>query len=317
MKSVIREAIPGRLGRMQGRRRDRVHGGTFPRGCGKSGKGRRANPVSGARMTNRGRCCTMEEEPEQEGRIHMNTVLARQLALDYHCTSDQVTDGMNHFLPHAFLEGRRRFQEKEECMLKIAAVNGKLLFTGQESILAWCRETYADTGAAWFMEARNMRRLDDKLLQEGFRISMAHPFYISERVEPVETDGAEILFLEAEDIEQYRGDSRYDEAFAFDPKAPDVLGVAALRDGKILGMAGASSDSPLMWQIGINVDTAERGRGIGSMLVRLLKNEVIRRGHLPYYGTSMSHIASQNVAIRAGFRPAWAEIVTSRVEDTP
>ena len=92
-----------------------------------------------------------------------------------------------------------------------------------------------------------------------------------------------------------------------------MLAVAAVKDGQILGMAGAGCDSPTMWQIGINVMPESRTSGIGTRLVSLLKNEVLKRGILPFYGTSMSHIASQRVAIGAGFMPAWAELVTTKV----
>ena len=41
---------------------------------------------------------------------------------------------------------------------------------------------------------------------------------------------------------------------------------------------------------------------------------IIDKGRLPYYGTSMGHIASQKVVIGSGFVPAWAELVTDRLE---
>ena len=52
------------------------------------------------------------------------------------------------------------------------------------------------------------------------------------------------------------------------------------------------------------------GMGIGTTLVAMLKNAVLDRGVLPFYGTSVSHIASQRVAVKAGFLPAWAELIT-------
>ena len=79
-------------------------------------------------------------------------------------------------------------------------------------------------------------------------------------------------------------------------------------DDKIIGMAGASADSETMWQIGIDVLPEYRGRGIGTNLVTLLKNEVLKRGKIPFYGTVESHLNSQNIAISAGFFPAWAEL---------
>ena len=100
-------------------------------------------------------------------------------------------------------------------------------------------------------------------------------------------------------------DNRFDEAFCFDEKSPDMLGVAAISDGKIIGMAGASADSPLFWQIGINVEKEAECRHIASTLVTILKEEIEKLGKVPYYGTSMSNLASQRAAVNAGFRVAW------------
>ena len=241
----------------------------------------------------------------------MNGILCKQMAIDYCCTDDEVTDVGNHFTIHQKMYGRRIF-EKEDCFLKIASINGKLLFSGQEEIIRWCEEEYAATGSAWFFEAKNLRKLNNKLFGNGYQIAMVHPFFIAETRSEINVKDYEIHWYAEDEIEQFRGDDRFGEAFCFWPDAPDVLGVAALRNGNILGMAGASLDSPTMWQIGINVDNGVRDSGIGKLLVTLLKNEILERGILPYYGTSISHIASQRVALGAGFVPAWAELITSK-----
>ena len=49
-------------------------------------------------------------------------------------------------------------------------------------------------------------------------------------------------------------------------------------------------------------------KGIGTTLVKLLKNEILKRGKIPFYGTAESHFHSQNIAINSGFFPAWAEL---------
>ena len=243
----------------------------------------------------------------------MNDILCRQIAVDYCCQPEDVLDQQNHFTQHEFLEGRRRFREGEECYLKIAVINGKVMFTGNLDIISWCQNEYMQCESAWFFEAKNLRRINDRLHQDGYQIGMVHPFYIAEQITEVSTGDYGIRWLEGEAIEQFRRDERYQEAFSFDLGAPDVLGVAAVRDEQVLGIAGVSSDSPKMWQIGININPESRERGIGKMLVTLLKNEVLKRGILPYYGTSLSHIASQKVALGSGFLPAWAELVTCRI----
>ena len=245
----------------------------------------------------------------------MNGILCRQLALDYCCTPGEILGSGNVFTEYRPLEGRRRFQEREDCFLKIALVNGKLLFTGRADVVGRCRERYADCGSEWFFEPDSLRALDELLRGEGRRIASAHPFFIAERPTEPRAADCELRWYEGKEIERFRGDERFGEAFCFCPEAPDVLGVAALRKGEIVGMAGASADSPTMWQIGINVDPACRGEGVASLLVALLKNEILKRGILPFYGTSPSHIASQRTALAAGFLPAWAELVTEKSED--
>ena len=244
----------------------------------------------------------------------MNEILALQLSADYCVSPEEIRDRKNHFAPWRPLEGRRRYREEDPCFLKIASVGGKLLFCGEASLLLWCRDRYEKEGGEWFFEAKNMRILNDRLHEDGYQIEMVHPFFISDTPLKVHTDGWEIRWFEEEEIETFRGDGRFTSAFTFDPGAPDVIGAAAVKDGRILGMAGASADSPFMWQIGINVEEEARGLGIGRMLTGLLGNEILEKGKLPFYGTAMSHIGSLKVAVGAGFVPAWSELVTSKID---
>ena len=80
--------------------------------------------------------------------------LSRQLALDYCCSPADVADSKNHFTIYVPQEGRRRFQEQTVCRLKIAVVNGKLLVTGSEEIVAECRKRYADVTGEWFFDMK-------------------------------------------------------------------------------------------------------------------------------------------------------------------
>lgn len=235
----------------------------------------------------------------------MHPILAEQLADDFCCTPRQVQSRDNVFSVMEPREGRRQF---EKSAFRAACVDGKLLVAGSPEMVAWCRERYADANAAWFMEMNVLRELDGKLGEQGLRIGAAHPFFLPAREVVPDTGDFAITWYEQTDIEQFRGDPRFPEAYGFLPDAPDVLGVSASRGGEIVAMAGASRDSARMWQIGIGVMPAHRRQGLGAMLTALLAREVERRGALPFYGTAMSHIASQRTALRAGFAPAWAEL---------
>lgn len=243
---------------------------------------------------------------------YYKNLLYRQLAQDYCCSLEQVGNEKNQYHKYVPLEGRRRFEEEDHCFLKILAFRNKLFFTGEPEIVGWCKDRFRDMEAAWFMEAPTMKELNRRLARDGYEIARIHPFFISweeSEPDPGPADWQPRYFRGAE-IEQFRDDTRFRKAFSFCPAAPDEIGIAAMDKEKILGMAGVSADSDKLWQIGIDVVKEARGRKVGVSLVRLLKNEILRLGKLPYYGTAVSHNISQNIAFQAGFRPAWTELIT-------
>ena len=241
----------------------------------------------------------------------MHPLLLRQLAADFCVAEADLLDRSHHFTAFTPHPDRRKYLEIRPCLLKIAVVNSKLLFTGRKDIVARCQALYANADAPWFMEAPNLAKLNLELSAFGAEIRYRQPFFAAEKSSPVDTKDFTIVRYMPADIEAFRGDDRFSDAFGFCPDAPDMLAVAAVRDGRILGMAGASGDSPYLWQIGINVLPEARGQGVAAMLVALLRNDVLAAGRLPFYGTSISHLESQRVALKAGFLPAWFELVAA------
>lgn len=115
--------------------------------------------------------------------------------------------------------------------------------------------------------------------------------------ETVELAGIPALYR----YEGFRNAIQYD----LNHPRPDVLVVLAKKDGHVVGMAGASADCAMMWQIGVDVLPDHRSCGLAAYIVNRLTLEILNRGYVPYYGTASSNIASQRVAHRAGFYPAW------------
>ena len=238
--------------------------------------------------------------------------LYQQLAIDYCCQISDIKDDKNHFMEYKKIEGRRQFEEADDCVLKVIAVNGKLIFTGKKSVVDVCQKQFSNKLGNWFMDVVNFRELDEILKKEGYRIKTVHQFFIPKDDHVYEINGVEIKKYNQEEILQFKDDDRFDEAFCFSEASPDVLAVAAIIDNEIVGMAGASADSPSFWQIGINVNKNFEGRHIASGLVSILKSDILQKGIVPYYGTSFSNLASQHVAARAGFEVAWVELITEK-----
>ena len=73
-----------------------------------------------------------------------------------------------------------------------------------------------------------------------------------------------------------------------------------------------TANSERMWELGVN--SFEEGKGYGQAALGALVKEVQRRGKVPYCGTALSHCASQNISLRAGFVPAFCELRSVKIE---
>lgn len=249
--------------------------------------------------------------------MNQKEIFEKQIALDYSCTVEDVRSSEHVFTVKEYRTGRRIFRG-DDCLVKIICVNGKIIVSCEEELLDWCKDNLKDASSAWLFDYRNLDKLENKLQSMGHEIGSTHHFYLPGGVErfggKCPEEGITLKWFEKDDLEQFRQDNPFPEALSFYDHAPDVLAVMALKNDEVLGMAGASQDSKQMWQIGINVTEAGKGKGMGTYLVTTLKNEVINRGFLPFYGTAESHVRSQKVAVQSGFLPAWAELYSMKKE---
>ncbi|WP_061997086.1 GNAT family N-acetyltransferase [Clostridium sp. ATCC 25772] len=234
-------------------------------------------------------------------------IAKKQLALDFSCDIDDLEKIENTVVEKQHKVGRRIY-DNDRCSLKILCFGRRAVVSTTPEIMPWFQEKLDDYDANWLFLIPVLKNIDRMLEGVGHEIADIHHFYLPlatlEDVEPI----TDIRWYEQDDIIQFENDDRFDEAFGFDDNHPDVLGIAALNGDEIIGMAGASRDCEDMWQIGINVMEGYRGKGIATNLVSLLKNEIMKRGKIPFYGTIESNIYSQGVAIKSGFIPVWVEL---------
>lgn len=122
--------------------------------------------------------------------------------------------------------------------------------------------------------------------------------------------GIPITVSEGDDIAALYARPGFENALSYrsDHARPDVAATVATHAGDIIGIAGASADCEALWQIGVDVVPAFRGRGIGRALVSGLTETILRRVVIPYYSTAASNIRSRALAISLGYFPAWVEL---------
>lgn len=230
-----------------------------------------------------------------------------QLALDLGCDVSLFDGPESHVVLWRDCPGRRKYSD-DAPLLEVAIWNGKLVAACGAALLPWARAYFPTRKPEWLFTPGCFREIESALRPLGYEIGNdSHHFYLPDLSRPETVPLRPVRWYEAEELEQFRCDPRWGDALAFGPYSPDFLAVAALDDaGRPMAMAGCSQDGAKLWQIGINVLPEHRGRGLAANLTGLLKDEVLRRGAVPFYGTAESHIVSQNVARGAGFRPAFA-----------
>lgn len=240
----------------------------------------------------------------------------KQLACEFNCSPDDFSKEENTITAAILHEKRRKFSD-DVFFLQMATFGKGTVISADGSIHPWLDEWVKGKDGIWLFEQHNFFELETEIRKYGYKMALTHHMFLpgSDLVN-VDTD-LHIKWLEQEEITEFYGREEFSNAICdrFRPERPDVLAVVALDGNKITGMAGCSADSPKLWQIGIDVDPEYRGRGIARTLVTLLRNEVFRRGAIPYYGTSLSNLASWKTALSSGFTPAWIEVESRKITE--
>lgn len=243
----------------------------------------------------------------------------KQLATDYNARpEDFIRPGIT-FTPPALNPGRRVYSD-EMPFFELAAVGHAAVIMADEALRPELDEWIKDVEHPhWLLEFPRLLTLSKILEPYGWQLTQTFHCYLpAGSFGPVSPpEGLEFRLLERGGIGELYPNSDWPNALQddYNPKRPDVLALAAVDGGKIVGMAGASADAPGMWQAGIDVLPEYRGRGLGTLLVRGLCHEVQKRGAVPFYGTSLSNIHSQNISCRCGFAPAWVAVSARKKGD--
>lgn len=243
----------------------------------------------------------------------------RQLAIDLNARPEDFTRPGITFTPPALNPGRRVYSDKMP-FFELAAVGHAAVIMAHEALRPELdRWIEGVEHPHWLLEFPRLLALERILEPYGRQLTQTFHHYLPVRdFGPVDPpDGLEFRLLERGDIGGFYPNSDWPNALQENenPSRPDVLALAAMDGNRIAAMSGASADGEKLWQIGIDVLPQYRGRGLGTLLVRGLCHEVQKRGALPFYGTSLSNIHSQNIAYSCGFAPAWVAVSAGRKGD--
>ena len=236
-----------------------------------------------------------------------------QLLRDFSCTEADFAAKDTIINKNIPFEGRRIYKS-DGCFVKILCFMGKIIVSCDENMIPFFENWLRGKTSAWLFQYDKLKELERELNKHGHTIADIHEYYLPTGNADTKPMNYALRWFDQQSIFQFETDDRITESFAFDKNHPDMIAVGAYDGENLMGMAGASCDGEDLWQIGIDVFPPYKGRGIGSNLTRELKEAILAKNKVPFYGTVQSHMISKSVAIKAGFMPAWSELYTMKLK---
>lgn len=241
--------------------------------------------------------------------------LLRQLFADYGFNAGILADKSLHYTDLCEDPGRRKYLGKMDVLC--LAVDGSAAVCATRQARAVLEPLLKGCSAQWLFEASRILEISDALstLDIDCRDLDLHLYYgFDGQSETAFPQGFQARWIEQGQFEEFQGTEFAQEALSFSELNPDFLALGAMDGDRTIALAGASLDGPEVCQIGVNVLEGYEGRHLASALVSMLARKLMDRGKAPFYGTTISHIASQRVAYNAGFHPAWASLHARHLE---
>ena len=228
----------------------------------------------------------------------MIQIVQAQLAVDLNCTVADLNGDKDSvvFVEARDNPGRRPFARKERHF-DIVSMGQSIVVSATPERLAIAREQMRGQGRDAIFALPFIRGLYLHFLPDlPYMKPLAPP------------EGFAFELVERDAVADLLGSAPgFGNALIYDPNHPyhTVTVMLARQDGAIVGMAGACDVAARLWQVGVDVLPGQRRQGLATYLVRCLTLELLNRDYVPSYDAIASNIASQRVAYRAGYDPAW------------
>ena len=241
-------------------------------------------------------------------------LLKKQLAIDLNCADNDFDRSENVITASAANEGRRMYSEGKQ-FFQMATLGKNTVLSADEVLHPFLEVFIRDRQGHWLFEQEKLSILDRELNKYGYKLWSTHHLYLPKIDVGITGNFTVKWFFGRTEIEPFYDGGRFPNALCehYIESRPDRIAVCAYDGDNIMGMAGCSEDARNWFQIGVDVFPEYRGNGVGTYLTLLIKNEIIKRGAIPFYGTAPANIHSQNIALNCGFRPAWVEICSKKI----
>lgn len=241
-------------------------------------------------------------------------IAKEQSAIDLNCLPEDFDRTEPVIVPAAVsAQARKYLKQPFVCNMAYYGSNIVASVSGEFSAIA--AAYLAKYPPEFCFEPPHLQVLQDAAAPLGYGAGMVSEYWLPDLNDLHALDcGYEIRILQHEDFAPYYTDE-WSNALCKKRAELDVLGIGAYDGGNLIGLAGCSADCENMWQIGVDVLPGYRRKGIASALTSRLALEILKHEKVPFYCCAWSNLRSARNAIRSGFRPAWAELELTKLDD--
>lgn len=239
-------------------------------------------------------------------------LLIKQFQTDFNCNSKALNN--NLFLTSTSNSDARYWARNKADI--VCFKNKIFVRTEIESLTTEFKKLYSNINAEWFLEMDNVYTLNNTLKKYQLKIERIAPFFIPNKL--IHTEHIDLTFqrFDKEDIVQFKQNKKITESFCYSEQDPDQIGFGYYVDNNLIAICGANRNGKYTWEIGIEILVQNYNkRGIATKLVQTMISTIQKEqpNIIPVYSTSLSHTKSMNVAINAGCKVGWSEIIISAI----
>lgn len=240
-----------------------------------------------------------------------------QLCVDFGLCSDGFNNGVT-FAESKPFDISARAQFKDKPFFNLTYFDGRLLVVADKAFMPFAHDYVRGvTDLFRVFDAPNVFRLEAELNKYGYAVgSTVVGMLPKDGCDGVPTpDNCQVFY--GREIEPLYREQTFKNAFCYstENKPRDEIAVACFDGDMLIAAAACTNDGERMWQIGVDVKSEYRRRGIGAGIVAALKREIIKREVCPYYCHAYSNIASDRLAHAAGFEQYFVELSAVSLQD--
>ncbi|MPZ98080.1 MAG: GNAT family N-acetyltransferase [Dehalococcoidia bacterium] len=242
-------------------------------------------------------------------------VVASMLAAELCCTPQQLRDGRVHVVPLAPDRGEASMHHRswppvsDPQVLVVSMSDGGVVGVSPRW-LPWAEQHWR--GQTRPLESLVLAPAAARARRAGLVPRGPRPNFVLDEDAWRRIDAPAGIDVRVEDG---RGRLRYSQRSwpnAWVENADVLVTVSARSAGRLVGVATAIRMNPSLAEIGVDVASGFRGRGVGAAVVSAVARALLDAGVVPHYATRPENLNSMRTAGRAGFYPAFMTFNTTR-----